>query len=1490
MSYAIQKTTSKVRGCFILVLFAVSGCEQTESFEGLEEGAFLQQQVMNSGLPVLIGVSSGETFAGSEFRLDANNSATGDDKGMTYQCSFAKAGQGGHKPCTELPGFMLASFDSKTGVLQWWPSDEEIGQYSIGISGSNSRGTDSRQAKIHVVKDNRPSLLALDAQIVERGSQLLLDFDDVRVNGDTDMSYECAFDTAQDGVVAADANNCQKLPGQPAIKFDSQSGILAWVPGVDAAEAYEIRITGTNRYGKGEIVFAVTVIEPRGELVRLTSVRDYFVNSPQTLMIDIDNTITEDDSGVTYTCTYDTVIDGRVLAGSPCAGIPGTVASTFDERKGMFIWQPNVDTAESIEIRVRGEKSGAVDEETFAILFGDGSFGEIGNSALSFSPASVDFGNVQIGSESAVTQVTITNIASVDVFLQIPLVGNAAFQATYSTCPVSPTKLAPTATCIIGVKFRPTVPAHLGTIVTMNFGSSTGDTSAYSSSFALSGVGAGQLDFDGLREITNVTHNSLKLQWDPTADAITYIVFKVNSGGALEFVETVMNIGGTVSERSYDGLSPGTSYTYRVRATDVFGVHDGNNVDVTVSTLPNTAPNLTSPAAPSAYAGWLVPTVNYNNASTANDYDADGDSVFYTCRYDNTVDGTVINAASLCTTIVNQDGTNITFNLFSGEMANWIPRFADEGTSFEFRIIGSDPYGGSSTRIFSVTVQDGDPEITALSDRLLPNDALTAGSNLAIDINNVRFSPAKDQFMTYTCTFQRYETSGLGAAANCSTLPGTASFSGATGVFSWTPSAAAFGAYRLEFTGTNASGSDIQSIDISVASDYHKSDLVLDLQAGFANGVQPGFNGGSYLDQWTSLATGNFVGDLLNFSTTSWTGVGSAAAPYALQFDGNNDAVEFSEGLASYDDMLVETWVKLDDISRNQVVFSNGDAIGRGITLGTKRISTGSGFSNYSTEVLSDSPKIYWRFHDVSGTNVPDSSVDANDVIGLITVAGATGVQSPGALVDFTDQSFYTASTGRIGVSPNYTLAAEWSIELWFRYPFPTNCANATEGCTFVRASTNDRPIYVNNALKLGAFRNGVGFSDSNFLMSTLSAGWHHMVAVGDGSTTKYYIDGVEVGSIAWDGAANINTVGNRNGDSGSIGSFDEFAVYEQALTPARIAAHYAAGMEHDYCDFLLPPNMWHQLGARVDSTGSTLEAYVNGASVCSVALTNTPGVVNTSGGVQLGRGAANVASSLDGALAEVRAYDGGGASVLTDNFSTKLDRFTPTLGVPAAGLKLLLIAGEGMFQDTGATTAATADGHPVSRWRDLTGLGGDVTPVALSPVLRPTAVNGRAAVEFDGATGASSQRLRNTVNYSIGPSTVFSVARVVSSTPAPSRTVAGFSNNWLLGHHSAGRNKFHALAWVHNPATPVIDGQWDIFMGDLDASSNARLFTNGQLMGSATNAAFRGPNGISLGAYGDGSQASYSQVAAVIIYDRVLTVTERQQVFNYLNTLYDIY
>ena len=120
-----------------------------------------------------------------------------------------------------------------------------------------------------------------------------------------------------------------------------------------------------------------------------------------------------------------------------------------------------------------------------------------------------------------------------------------------------------------------------------------------------------------------------------------------------------------------------------------------------------------------------------------------------------------------------------------------------------------------------------------------------------------------------------------------------------------------------------------------------------------------------------------------------------------------------------------------------------------------------------------------------------------------------------------------TNSNSMVKLNQPVYLSSDWSIEAWFCYPL----AKTAQWNTLIRGQNADQHIVVSRDKKLGIYLTNDPlkqyFYDSGFSLETLSVGWHHLTAVGDGETTRFYIDGKEVGDTKAkalaDAQANLN-------------------------------------------------------------------------------------------------------------------------------------------------------------------------------------------------------------------------------------------------------------------------------------------------------------------------------------------------------------------------------
>ncbi len=197
------------------------------------------------------------------------------------------------------------------------------------------------------------------------------------------------------------------------------------------------------------------------------------------------------------------------------------------------------------------------------------------------------------------------------------------------------------------------------------------------------------------------------------------------------------------------------------------------------------------------------------------------------------------------------------------------------------------------------------------------------------------------------------------------------------------------------------------------------------------------------------------------------------------------------------------------------------------------------------------------------------------------------------------------------------------------------------------------------------------------------------------------------------------------------------------------------------------------------------------------------------------------------------------------------------------------------------ATQLAQADGSVVGTWGNLGSLGasGNFTRsgTATQPTFHTTRylLNGRPQVKF-----YASDLLRNTSNHG-NTCTVMFAGRLEGG--VQQRLVGGGNNhNWLLGFHGGTQDDAHFNAWLYNGA-PSVDYLGKVYEATFDAGT-AAFYRNGTLLAGPT-AGFQGPNGLALGGYYTtvNAEPSNGSIGELLVFNRVLSDTERQQMEAYL-------
>lgn len=224
-------------------------------------------------------------------------------------------------------------------------------------------------------------------------------------------------------------------------------------------------------------------------------------------------------------------------------------------------------------------------------------------------------------------------------------------------------------------------------------------------------------------------------------------------------------------------------------------------------------------------------------------------------------------------------------------------------------------------------------------------------------------------------------------------------------------------------------------------------------------------------------------------------------------------------------------------------------------------ISAAGGSASYDEEVATDSPVIYLKMEDASGT-VADSSGNGHN-------ASATGALTYGANGPKTGTKGIQFGGGHLSVADNADLDlgdGPFSIEFWFKRDSDTS-----QGYLLDKGDDSTAPGYAVE-LREGSpdnlrLQNGATSSNIVSTGNINDANWHHIVITrAAGADGTIYIDGVE-------GHSGSNTltftdsnlplvIGSLSGGTGGVaGTMSRFAIYKTQLSSTRVAAHFAASM-----------------------------------------------------------------------------------------------------------------------------------------------------------------------------------------------------------------------------------------------------------------------------------------------------------------------------------------
>jgi Concanavalin A-like lectin/glucanases superfamily len=220
--------------------------------------------------------------------------------------------------------------------------------------------------------------------------------------------------------------------------------------------------------------------------------------------------------------------------------------------------------------------------------------------------------------------------------------------------------------------------------------------------------------------------------------------------------------------------------------------------------------------------------------------------------------------------------------------------------------------------------------------------------------------------------------------------------------------------------------------------------------------------------------------------------------------------------------------------------------------------------SPYAVSVSRDKPVAYYRLDEDAGATV------AKDTTGHYngTYTGNVTLGAPGIFANDTAASFDgTNAYVRVGPDPSFTGVTPFSVELWI---YPTALDAIYRGVlsneTTVVTNRGGYLVFVHQTGDVGFERWGGGQSNPTIAHTLATGAWFHVVGTFNGTKSALYLNGVEVDNttsqIVQIPAAYTFVIGALLSGTADFfqGRIDEVAIYDHALDPRCVLAHYHLG------------------------------------------------------------------------------------------------------------------------------------------------------------------------------------------------------------------------------------------------------------------------------------------------------------------------------------------
>ena len=373
---------------------------------------------------------------------------------------------------------------------------------------------------------------------------------------------------------------------------------------------------------------------------------------------------------------------------------------------------------------------------------------------------------------------------------------------------------------------------------------------------------------------------------------------------------------------------------------------------------------------------------------------------------------------------------------------------------------------------------------------------------------------------------------------------------------------------------------------------------------------------------------------------------------------------------------------------------------------------------------------------------------------------------------------------------------------------------------------------------------------------------------IGGATASTFVATSTDVGSTLKVTVTASNTAGSASADAGP-------SAVVAAAAPANLTAPTISGLAREGSTLTAANGTWSGT-TPLTFDYTWLRCDSNGANCSTVGANSQTYVLVTD----------DVASTIE---VRVRASNTAGNASAT---SAPTAVVAPAGSPPPPGSPPVTTGLQLWFE---ADTTTGVDGAAVTSWPDKSGFGRDLSAASSSaaPTMRRNAVNGRAALEFNGTTSLM-KTYSSTFTLS-QPNTFFIVYRSLDANTSSRAFVFDSRNSsvrQVFGKGGLGDVRLYANNDLPAPTVTYPFAGYKIYAGVFNGTTSG-LYENGAqlVQGNAGGSALTGLTVGGLNSSGnDGYDLTHSLVAEILYYNGVLSASDRSAVASWLNTKYAAY